>query len=82
MIDQTDEKRNFSSDGGADSNTSRVARKGNNLISPNYDSTVVKGTLEKQMQKQNYDKDDPKQKNIKNGLRRLKELCNALFMQN
>ena len=34
------------------------------------------------MQKQNYDKVNPSQKNIINGLRRLKELCKALFMEN
>jgi transcription initiation factor TFIIIB Brf1 subunit/transcription initiation factor TFIIB len=66
IIDQTDERRNFSNEGGLDTNQSRVNKRGNNFISPNTDQTIISGTTKfaKELKTHNYPKENPSQKNL------------------
>ena len=85
MIDQSNEKRNFSSEqGGADSTNNRVNASSNNPFLPSQGlSTTIAGTSAdaKELNKQHYQKIDNHEKNISEGIKRIKQLGEALNLK-
>lgn len=69
IIDQSNEKRQFSSEGGSDPNTSRINAKTNSLVPSMGHNTVISGKSDtaKLLNKTNYPKDGPEEKNILDG---------------
>ena len=76
MIDQSNEKRNFCNEqGGADSSNNRVNAAHNNPFLPSQGlSTTIAGTSldAKALNKQHYQKIDNHEKNISEGIKRIK----------
>ena len=84
MIDQTNEKRYFSSDmAGADASGSRVNTKSNPYLQNSAPTTNISGTCNyaKELNRGNYPKMNASDKNLHDGMARIRQLTDALNMR-